>query len=814
MVTALTAVTSPHIMATALQPPPQKLSQQPSKPSTLIRKRRLVWHRNKDLRFHDHPFYSQDESETAATATATTKTNVNANESTVTTSVFVFDDAFGCGIKPSTCLPNDWKAVHLGPHGMRVLLESVRDLRTSSRQRNDLAQELIVRRGPTVEALLGVVEELITMDDVGSEDVETTDTSTEHENRNEDDIDYLYEVCWNEEPGWHEQELSKAVKAALAERFDELCENNSTTTNCKRRKIRLSMNTAMSCTLYHPDDLPSPGEWKPLGKKEKRRLQKQQQKQKQHQQNKMQQANRKAPNNGSPINSNSGNSNSNSKTNNSCIDANKKTNDTPGRNCFVDVSLSRWTGMPRIMGDFRKIARETAGIRQCVHGAATSSTIVANIPPTPKPIQLDTKHSRRKIDPGSIPTLEDLLEPLLLYLGDEKDNKSKFPKNKQPILGLPPSVARDACNHSLRIHHRNLRLLEKRSGGKAEKHEYESAILGGESAGLEHLDNFVQNHAHKAQRSLACVDDHQSSKLSHFLAFGCLSPRKVVAAAEEAIEERKKQEKDKCVDNSEIENGNYPKENDGTWLISHMTMRDFFLYTCLASGERFYRLKGIPVSQKVASSITWRAFGGDENETNENESNNKERNNARELWTSWATGATGLPLVDAAMIELLETGYCSNRVRQNAASVLTKDLNLDWRAGAEWFQFLLVDHCVGANWGNWLYFSGVGPDPKNRHFCTVSQASKYDPCGKYVKQWLPSLRAAPNERTTSTNTSQHHHEIEKEEHHLRPWDFDPSWKRPIVDPESQYTWRDLQRLQETGRLLEECTTILGRQQQP
>lgn len=215
MVTALTAVTSPHIMATALQPPPQKLSQQPSKPSTLIRKRRLVWHRNKDLRFHDHPFYSQDESEIAAT----TKTNANANESTVTTSLFVFDDAFGCGIKPSTCLPNDWKAVHLGPHGMRVLLESVRDLRTSSRQRNDLAQELVVRRGPTVEALLGVVEELITMDDVGSEDVETTETSTEHENRNEDDIDYLYEV-----------------KAALAERFDELCKNNGTTTNCKRGK--------------------------------------------------------------------------------------------------------------------------------------------------------------------------------------------------------------------------------------------------------------------------------------------------------------------------------------------------------------------------------------------------------------------------------------------------------------------------------------------------------------------------------------------------------------------------------------------------
>ena len=86
----------------------------------------------------------------------------------------------------------------------------------------------------------------------------------------------------------------------------------------------------------------------------------------------------------------------------------------------------------------------------------------------------------------------------------------------------------------------------------------------------------------------------------------------------------------------------------------------------------------------------------------------------------WATGHTGLPLVDAAMRQLQQTGstarvqlrsqrrrvphvfralrgsgYCSNRVRQNAASLLAKDLRLDWRAGAEWFQWLLTDHEVG-----------------------------------------------------------------------------------------------------------------------
>ena len=103
-----------------------------------------------------------------------------------------------------------------------------------------------------------------------------------------------------------------------------------------------------------------------------------------------------------------------------------------------------------------------------------------------------------------------------------------------------------------------------------------------------------------------------------------------------------------------------------------------------------------------------------------------------------------------------------------------------------------MDHCVGANWGNWLYFSGVGPDPKQRHFCTVSQALKYDPSGVYVKKWLPGLKKT---RTTNDNSDK-----ENDEYFLRPWDFDPSWKRPLVDPESQYTWRDLEKLKESGSL--------------
>ena len=162
-----------------------------------------------------------------------------------------------------------------------------------------------------------------------------------------------------------------------------------------------------------------------------------------------------------------------------------------------------------------------------------------------------------------------------------------------------------------------------------------------------------------------------------------------------------------------------------------------------------------------------------------------------DLFHKWATGQTGLPLVDAGMNELLTTGYCSNRVRQNMASVLTKTLRIDWRIGADWFQFCLEDHCVGANFGNWRYFGGVGGDPKNRVFRSTSQALRYDPTGSYIRKWLPR------------DAFRQLHKIEDAQHNeeiwFRPWDFVHDWN-VVVDPSTQYTWLDKQKLDETGML--------------
>ena len=89
----------------------------------------------------------------------------------------------------------------------------------------------------------------------------------------------------------------------------------------------------------------------------------------------------------------------------------------------------------------------------------------------------------------------------------------------------------------------------------------------------------------------------------------------------------------------------------------------------------------------------------------------------------------------------------SNRGRQNVASFLVKDLNVDWRLGAAYFESMLIDYNYGNNWGNWNYIAGVGNDPReNRYYNVLMQAQRYDPKGDYVRHWLPELRAIKDEQ--------------------------------------------------------------------
>lgn len=113
---------------------------------------------------------------------------------------------------------------------------------------------------------------------------------------------------------------------------------------------------------------------------------------------------------------------------------------------------------------------------------------------------------------------------------------------------------------------------------------------------------------------------------------------------------------------------------------------------------------------------------------------------------AWQKGRTGYPIVDAGMRELWATGWMHNRVRMIVASFLTKDLILPWLEGARWFWDTLVDADLAANSLNWQWAAGCGADaaPYFRIFNPVSQGQKFDPEGRYVRQWVPELAGLPD----------------------------------------------------------------------
>ncbi|MET3128567.1 deoxyribodipyrimidine photo-lyase [Arcicella rosea] len=232
---------------------------------------------------------------------------------------------------------------------------------------------------------------------------------------------------------------------------------------------------------------------------------------------------------------------------------------------------------------------------------------------------------------------------------------------------------------------------------------------GGEDEALKRLEEYFWQKdllkVYKETRNGMLGLDY-SSKFSLWLANGCISPRYI-------YEQVKKYEAERT-------------QNDSTyWLIFELLWRDYFRFVALKYGNKIFFEKGIQ-----GKTVVWKQHKG--------------------IFEKWRLGETGVPLIDANMKELLETGFMSNRGRQNVASFLVKDLQIDWRWGAAWFESQLIDYDVCSNWGNWLYVAGIGNDPReNRYFNILKQANNYDPKGEYVKFWLPVLADVPAEKVHS-----------------------------------------------------------------
>jgi deoxyribodipyrimidine photo-lyase len=121
----------------------------------------------------------------------------------------------------------------------------------------------------------------------------------------------------------------------------------------------------------------------------------------------------------------------------------------------------------------------------------------------------------------------------------------------------------------------------------------------------------------------------------------------------------------------------------------------------------------------------------------------RRKETSAQLFTAWQRGETGIPIIDAGMRELWQTGWMHNRVRMIVASLLTKNLGIHWLEGARWFWDTLVDADLANNTLGWQWTAGCGADatPFFRIFNPVRQGERFDPDGDYVRRWVPELAA-------------------------------------------------------------------------
>lgn len=218
---------------------------------------------------------------------------------------------------------------------------------------------------------------------------------------------------------------------------------------------------------------------------------------------------------------------------------------------------------------------------------------------------------------------------------------------------------------------------------------------GGENQGLLRIDEYfwtTEKLAYYKKTRNGLVGRDYSSKLSAWLANGSISPRTIYWEVKRFEKEIK-------------------KNQDTYWLIFELIWRDYFKFVSLKHGPKIFLLGGI-----LDKSYDWGTSNVQQDK--------------------WTQGTTHEPFVNANMKELALTGWMSNRGRQNVASYWAKELEQDWRIGAAYFESMLIDYDVHSNWGNWMYNSGVGNDPRDRKFNIKRQADMYDGNGKFQSLWL------------------------------------------------------------------------------
>lgn len=221
-----------------------------------------------------------------------------------------------------------------------------------------------------------------------------------------------------------------------------------------------------------------------------------------------------------------------------------------------------------------------------------------------------------------------------------------------------------------------------------------------QSEALQRLESFCAQRIGQYHTARDFPGEPGTSSLSPYLAAGQVSPGQCLRAA------------------LQVNAGEYSSGLPGvrSW-INELLWREFYRHLLFG----FPQLSMHKPLREQTEAVQWR--------------------DAPEDFEAWCQGRTGIAIVDAAMRQLLETGWMHNRLRMIVAMFLTKNLLIDWRKGEAFFMRHLIDGDLAANNGGWQWSASTGADaaPYFRVFNPLSQSQKFDPKGQFLRHWLPEL---------------------------------------------------------------------------
>ncbi len=222
----------------------------------------------------------------------------------------------------------------------------------------------------------------------------------------------------------------------------------------------------------------------------------------------------------------------------------------------------------------------------------------------------------------------------------------------------------------------------------------------GEEAALQRLEAFIRDDLEDYHQARDIPFEPGTSQLSAYLNAGVLTPRQCLQAAVNA--------------NDGLLSGG--RQGAATW-ITELLWREFYRHVLVGYP---WVSRNQPFNRDLAA-LPWR--------------------DDPEGLAAWQQGRTGIPLIDAAMRQLLQTGWMHNRMRMLTAMFLCKNLLIDWREGERWFMRHLIDGDLASNNGGWQWSASTGTDsvPYFRVFNPHTQAMKIDARGDYVRTWVPEL---------------------------------------------------------------------------